>query len=95
MIKFKSAIKSKKFYQEAENMQKGWGNYLKSIDKLKDAVNNKKNIGLNDACWVLYGEGYCSSVWEEFEKFCIKNGWRRKKMPWEAWDGIFKSQLPD
>lgn len=85
-----SNIKSKKFYAEAENMESGWGKYLKSIDVLKDQVQQHKDITLKDACWVLYAEGHCYSVWEDFEKYCVKNRWKKKLMPWEAWHGIFE-----
>lgn len=87
--KFKSNVQSKAFYKEAEDMQDGWGRYLKSIDMLKDRVELHQNIRLNEACWILYGEGYCSFVWENFKKYCIKMKWNRKSMPWEAWKGLF------
>ena len=87
----KTNVKSKRFYAEAEDMETGWGKYLKSIDKLKDAVQQQKDITLNDACWVLYGEGHCSSTWEAFRGHCIKKQWSQRKMPCEAWQGIFNS----
>jgi len=82
-------IKSKTFYKEAEDMSKGWGKYLRSIDKLKNKVDKKRSISLNEACWILYGEGYCSFYWRKFEEYCIKNKWGNKLMPWEAWQGLF------
>lgn len=92
----KTNIKSKKFYVEAEGMDKGWGKYLKSIDELKDRVEQQKDITLGDACWVLYGEGCCSSVWEDFADYCRSKRWGKKTMPWEAWQGLFQkwSQFP-
>ena len=90
-----SNIKSKKFYQEAEDMQDGWGKYLKKIDILKDKVDNKKDISLNEACWVLYGEGYVSSSWESFEKYCTKKKWHKKLMPWEAWEGLYQNAFKE
>lgn len=89
MEKQMSNVKSKKFYAEADEMQQGWGKYLKSIDILKDSVDDKKDITLNDACWILYGEGHCSGTWESFKVECIRKGWKNKKMPWDAWKGIF------
>ena len=83
-----SNIKSKRFYAEADEMSAGWGHYLKTIDKLKDAVQLGKDITLNEACWILYGEGHCSDTWEKFRAYCIKR-WKQKRMPWEAWNGIF------
>ncbi len=85
----KTNIKPKAFYREAESMQKGWGKYLRAIDKLKDDCDNQVDISLKSACWVLYGEGYCSSVWERFQKYCISKKWGKKTMPWEAWKGLF------
>lgn len=89
MTKFKSNIKTKKFYAEAEEMSPGWGRYLKLIDKLKNDVDKKRDITLDNACWILYGEGHCSYVWEEFKKYCISKRWGKRKMPWEDWKGIF------
>jgi hypothetical protein len=88
-----SNIKSKEFYQEAENTQKGWGHYLKAIDKLKDKVENQKNITLSQACWVLYGEGHCSFTWREFKTYARSLGLSRKRMIWECWKGLFDSWL--
>lgn len=85
----KTNIKSKKFYSEAEDMQKGWGKYLKSIDKLKDAVEHGKDISLNDFRWVLYGNGWCSLIGDNFAEHCQVNRWSRKKMPFSAWQGMF------
>ena len=84
-----SNVKSKRFYAEADAMSPGWGKYLKCIDKLKDAVAKKVDISLDDACWVLYGEGHCSWTWGEFRKYAIKKKWKNKRMPWEAWNGLF------
>ena len=93
ITKFKSNVKSKKWYAEANMMSAGWGNYLKSIDELKDAVAKKVDITLNDACWVLYGEGHCSWTWEKFKKYCISKRWKNKRMPWEAWNGLFSDWI--
>jgi hypothetical protein len=72
-------IKSKKFYDEAENMQSGWGKYLKSIDILKDKVDNHVDITLNDFCWTLYGNGESYSTWESFKEYCINQLNYKKK----------------
>ena len=88
----KSHVKSKAFYKEAENMQTGWGRYLKKIDKLKDAVDNDSNITLDDACWILYGEGYTSLAWGKFRKFCVNKHWGKRKLPWVAWKALFDKQ---
>jgi hypothetical protein len=86
----KTNIKSKKFYAEAENMETGWGDHLKSIDKLKDKVEQGKDISLNEACWVLWAEvGCCSAVWQVFKEYCVKMRLRRKRVRWEIWYGIF------
>jgi hypothetical protein len=91
MKKEMSNIKSKKFYQEAEDMEPGWGKYLRWIDVLKDKVDNQDNITLKEACWVLYGEGYNSSYWEMFYKHCTNKKWSKRKMPWDAWKGIHQT----
>lgn len=84
-----SNIKSKEFYDEAERMQKGWGHHLKSIDKLKDKVENQKPIRLSEACWILYAEGHCSHTWREFKAHAYTLGMARKRIPWECWQGLF------
>lgn len=79
-------IQSKAFYKEAEDMQKGWGKRLRHIDELKDKVKDMRSIGLNDACYILYGEGY---DWAGFDKWAIKNEFSRKRMVWEGWKELF------
>jgi hypothetical protein len=88
-----SNIQSKEFYKEAEDMQKGWGKYLKAIDKLKDKVEFHKNLTLAEACWVLYGEGHCSATWREFKTHCRSLGLSRKRMIWEGWQGLFDAWI--
>lgn len=86
----KNNIQSRSFYKEAENMQIGWGKYLKCIDELANKVDNQIEIGLKEACWVLYGEGHCSDVWTKFYDYCESKKLKRKKMIWECWDGLFR-----
>ena len=90
-----SNIKSKGFYTEAENMSPGWGEYMKAIDVLKNAANKHKDITLNDACWILYSKGHCSSVWVDFQEYCNKKRWGKRTMPWEAWQGLFNGFILD
>jgi hypothetical protein len=63
----KSNVKNKEFYQEAENMQTGWGRRLKSIDELKDKIKNKKDITLSDFVYTLYGEGHFRYLYSTYE----------------------------
>lgn len=86
----KSNIKSKKFYKEAEDMEIGWGRYLRSIDELKDKVDKGENITLKEACWVLYGDGHCSKVWGDFSIYCKFKKMDRKKLVWQCWNGVFQ-----
>lgn len=88
-------MNNKKFYAEAERMEKGWGKYLHSIDELKDKVKDWQDITLKEACWILYADGYCSDCWLQFEYFCKQKGMSRKKMVWQAWEGIFNNWLGD
>ena len=85
----KNNIKSKEFYKEADSMKDGWGSYLLTIDKLKDKVENQKDICLNDACWILYGEGHCSSTWQKFQEYCCKTNLKTRKMTWKNWKVLF------
>lgn len=90
-----SNIKSKEFYSDAESMQKGWGKRLKSIDILKDRVEQKKDITLKDVCYILYGNGYGSHVWLGFQTYCKSKRWGKKQMPWEAWNGLFDTWVKE
>jgi len=86
----KSNVKNKEFYQEAEEMQDGWGKYLKSIDVLKDKIKNKKDITLRDFVYTLYGEGHCNDCREDFELYCKRKlKYVRKRMVYECWWGLF------
>ncbi len=84
----KSHIKPKSFYKEAEDMQKGWGGYLKKIDKLKDKKQNNSLFTLSEFCWTLYGYGHCSSSWHKFEQFAKKSG--KSKLRYNDWNNLFK-----
>ena len=88
-----SNIKSKEFYDEAENMQIGWGEYLKSIDELKDKVKYKKNITLREYRWILYGEYYPISIRDQFYEYCKSLNYTRKKMVYECWNGLFENWI--
>lgn len=85
----KSNIKSKKFYREAERMEIGWGQYLESIDKLKDKVDFGIEITLKEMCWTLYGDGYPSSIWEKFKKYCEIKKLKNRRMLYHCWKGLF------
>lgn len=86
----KSNIQPKSFYKEAEGMTKGWGSYLRSIDELKDKVDKDIPLTLNEYCWTLYGEGYCSAQWEAFYSYSVKLKLKRKKMLRPCWEGLFR-----
>ena len=86
----KSFIKSKKYYKEAENMQEGWGETLRQIDILKNKIQFKKEITLDDYCYSLYGDCYCSHCWEAFKLYCEKTlKYSRKKLIHDCWKGLF------
>lgn len=86
----KSNVKNKEFYQEAEEIQDGWGRRLKSIDELKDKIKNKKDITLSDFVYTLYGEGHSSYCWEAFELHCKQElKYARKRMVYQCWWGLF------
>lgn len=89
-MKKKSNIESKAFYAEADDMQEGWGKYLRSIDVLKDKVQFNKEITLKEYCWTLYGDYYTSHCWGAFQKYGEKIlKLTKKKMIYDAWSGIF------
>ena len=49
-------VKSKKFYAEANDMQEGWGDTLRSIDKLRERVKKNLPIPFKDAIWIEWAE---------------------------------------
>lgn len=82
-------MKTNKFYKEANDMQPGWGNTLKNIDRLKDKVDSNKCITINEACFVIYGESIASSsVYLRFKDYAIKM-YGKKTFPWLAWKALF------
>jgi hypothetical protein len=82
-----SNIKTKRFYKEAEDMQDGWGKYLRYIDTLKDKAQNNDRMVLNDFCWTLYGDGHCSATWGDFKEYAQKTGLYRHR--YNKWLEIF------
>jgi hypothetical protein len=83
-------MKTEDYYEEAESMHKGWSEYLKIIDGLKDNVNNKEEITLKEACYILHGDMYPSFIWEKFKEYCEGIGLEHKRMIWECWKGLFE-----
>lgn len=82
-------IQSESFYQEANDMQEGWGETLRAIDVLKDKFENNENITLKEACYILWAEKFVnSSVYLKFQK--AMEAHKRRKMPWPAWNGMFE-----
>jgi hypothetical protein len=87
----KSNIKSKKFYADAEDMQEGWGEYLRYIDTLKDKKQDNARFCLNDFCWTLYGDGHCSNVWEGFKQYANRAGYNCRT--YESWTELFNGWI--
>lgn len=84
-----SNIQSESFYQEANDMQDGWGDFLRSIDELKDKVECNEDITINDACYILWADKYvCSSIYLKFKDSVT--AYHGRKMPWPAWNGMFE-----
>ena len=86
----KSYIKDDAFYVEADDMQEGWGNTLRHIDELKDKIQYNKEITLNDFCYSLYGDGYCSHCWQAFILYCERDvKYADKQLVYDCWKGLF------
>jgi hypothetical protein len=85
----KSNIKTKKFYAEAEDMQVGWGDYLRSIDVLKDKKQSDSIFTLDDYCWTLYGDMYTSHWYEGFKKH-IESTSKKHNRKYSQWTKAFK-----
>ena len=86
----KTNIKSKKFYAEAEDMQEGWGDYLRFIDELKDKRQNNGIFSLNQFCWTLYGDGHCSQTWLDFHAYALKSKILRRS--YKNWTILFANR---
>ena len=84
----KSNAKEESFYHEANEMSRGWGNYMRKIDELKDKIASNNPLSLKEFCWTLYGEGHCSSTWESFAKYAEEN--KHVKYEFNTWTAIFK-----
>ena len=80
-------MKSKQFYQEAEDMQTGWGKYLRSIDHLKDKCAKDGVFTRSEYCWTLYGDGHCSSTWQEFQEHAKSRN--LEKLTYSKWKQAF------
>ena len=89
MKKIKTNIQSKKFYREANDMQDGWGDNLRSIDELKDKVDTNQDITISEACYVLWAERSINSdLYLKFKDSLI--AFHDRKMPYPAWNGMFE-----
>jgi hypothetical protein len=89
MIK-KSYIKDKSYYDEADSMQTGWGDTLRHIDELKDKIQYQIDITLDEFCYSLYGDGYCSHCWQAFKLYCKRTlKYDENRLIQDAWRGIF------
>ena len=80
-------IQSKKFYKDANSMQKGWGDYLLWIDRLKDKKQYNGMFTTRQFCWTLYGDGHCSQVWLSFQQEFLKKG--IKVLRYKKWEQLF------
>jgi hypothetical protein len=77
-------MKDEEFYQEANEMHEGWGDYLKKIDDLKTRVENKQTVTLNEACWLMYADLYLpASKYLKFKKKMQEKN--VDNLTWEQW----------
>lgn len=82
-------IQPEEYYIEGNMMSDGWGDYMYSIDKLRESVENKEPITLKDALWICYAESLVMSSKFEFIKEKIKEAKLDNiSMPWEFWKPI-------
>lgn len=85
-------MKSEEFYQEANDMQAGWGNYLKSVDILRKKFDNNKKLKIKEASWIMWAEKHVTSNdYLAFQKWCKQNKLYNKCFQFEIWWGLFSS----
>lgn len=82
-------MENKNFYKKANEMQDGWGDYLKKIDLLYEKLNKNVAISDKEACWILYAEYIGNFI--DRKKFMQ---WVRKELPnkmftWQIWKSLF------
>lgn len=86
-------LKDESYYQEAELMEKGWGETLKYIDKIKNKVSFNEKMSYREFASVLFGNCHCSHCINHFEfylKSKLKMEVNKERMIYDAWDGIFQ-----
>lgn len=93
-MKFKTNVRQPAFYREANQMQAGWGTYLKKIDQLKDKVAKNQKMNIKEFCWTLYGEGHTSHCWERFQRYYIKH-FGQKRVNHKIFNDLFTGWVKD
>jgi hypothetical protein len=82
-------MQSNSFYEEANDMSEGWGDTLRSIDVLRAKFDSNEDITIKDACFILWAEKCVDShVYLKFKD--DMKSYKRRKMPWPAWYGMFE-----
>lgn len=84
-------MQSKEFYQEANGMSPGWGNYLRKIDRLRERVDAGRDITVKEACWILYAESRAESTeWLAFQTWTIRKKLSTRRFAWPIWLALFE-----
>jgi hypothetical protein len=87
-----SYIKDVSFYADAEDMQEGWGETLRNIDVLKDKIQYNQDVTLDEFCYSLYGDGYCSHCTKAFKLYIKREmNYDDRQLVYTGWNGIFKN----
>jgi hypothetical protein len=90
-------MESTEFYKEANQMEAGWGNFLRRVDRLRERVDQGLKIKLKDAFYILWCDANSADTLKKFTTYCTKKRMGSMQMPLPAWRGLFDdwcSKLP-
>ena len=89
-------LQSEQFYKEANDMQPGWGDYLKRIDELKNKFDACSQLTIDEACWILWAEKYVpSQSYLAFKQWVKENDLHTHMLTFNIWHGMYEGFMKD
>jgi hypothetical protein len=83
-------MESTEFYKEANQMEAGWGSFLRRVDRLRERVAKGLKIKLNEAFYILWCESNQATILKKFTAYCTKKKMGSLRLPLPAWRGLFE-----